>query len=56
MVFLFDPRAGSGAFLRRMMLAEMCMSTADMLADDMPTADAFWQMGVSIAHPNSTLV
>jgi hypothetical protein len=50
MVFLFDPRAGSGAFLRRMLLSEMCLSTADMLAADMPMADAFWQMGVSIAH------
>ena len=49
-MFLFDPRVGTGALLSRMILSEMCMSTADMIAADVPMADAFWQMGASIAH------
>ena len=51
-MFSFDPRVGTGAMLSRMMMAEMCMQTADMVAADPLMADSYWQMGVSIAHNN----
>jgi hypothetical protein len=55
-MFLFDPRVGTGANLARMLAAEVSFNTADIAADsgDDALADAFWQMGASLSHPNSS--
>jgi hypothetical protein len=55
-MFLFDPRVGTGAYLRRLMLAEITFNTDDMLAEagHAEMADAYWQMAVMLSHPSSS--
>ena len=50
-MFTFDPSVGTGAFIRRAMLAELTFRVADSAADkgDDKTADAFWALGVQVA-------
>lgn len=50
----FDPIAGTGALLMLPLpaLSELSLRTADAAAEqgDNATADAFWQLGVSLDH------